>query len=118
MNAYFQFTTAKRKEIQDETGLKGKELNTKFSELWKGMSDADKVEWNTKKEEDKLRYEKAMETYQAPEGYSKEGYNLTVEPTKIKVVKKLKDSVGKKKKSKKKKVWNGYYILVYVYTYT
>ena len=64
LSAYFFFMNDQRaKVVKANPDMKVTEVGKKLGELWRAMSDSEKVPYNKKADADKIRYEKAKAAY-------------------------------------------------------
>ncbi len=74
ISAYALFLQDKRKMYKEKGQEVGfKEFSQLCSEEWKNISDSDKKKFQTKADEDKVRYAKEMKLYQPSPGYNYKG---------------------------------------------
>merc|ERR1739838_863365 len=64
MSSYFIWMNENGERIKEEYGLEGiGEVSKKAGELWKEMTESEKVPWEEKNREAKERYEEEMQEY-------------------------------------------------------
>jgi structure-specific recognition protein 1 len=76
LSAYLFFSNAKRDQVKLENpDIAGKvgDIAKKLGEMWKELSDADKEPYNKMAEQDKERYAKEMEAYNAKQSAGSDG---------------------------------------------
>merc|ERR1711920_973433 len=73
LGAYMMFASEKRGDVtRDFPDLKGlAPVQQKIGELWKGLSDEDRVVWTNKEKEEKERYNKELAEYQGTPEYKR-----------------------------------------------
>jgi len=91
LSAYLLYQNAMRDQFKiDNPGMTFGQLSKYTSHMYKSLTPQEKAEWDSRSEQDKVRFEDEMRTYVPPPGHDAQGNVLEDRPT-VKRAKKLKD---------------------------